>query len=201
MRNPKSSSSRNGGLLCLRVAVLTAFLALACNSSQGLKSANARGIGTRVQALANAPTLSSPFAFAKVNTVEPTLQAGVSSATSSSIDTQFDWSLDPTFSTVEGSGTVTSNGIASYTLPSLEALVDGTTYYWRARSADAGTASWSAYSSTRSFTVDTSITARTWHQTSTWDFEQGTHNQTYVPTEKKNKPGKRGGEGAPGSAG
>jgi hypothetical protein len=53
-------------------------------------------------------------------------------------------------------------------------LANGTTYYWRTRAIDpSGTNAYGSWSTTQSFTVDTSITVSTWFQTQTAQFNQG----------------------------
>lgn len=55
------------------------------------------------------------------------------------------------------------------------ALSNNTTYWWRVRAKDqSGTGTWSDWSSSQSFTVDTSVTVSTWFQTTKEQFNTGT---------------------------
>src|SRR5438445_5617154 len=93
------------------------------------------GLGTLTQALANVPAQTAPYDFAKSFTITPTLQATVSSGTSGTVDTEFDWGTDPNFGAFTSSNVngVATGGTASYTLTAGQALLNVTTYYWRAR--------------------------------------------------------------------
>jgi hypothetical protein len=126
------------------------------------------------QALASVPVQTAPFDFAVVFTTTPTMTCTVSTVDGTTITTEFDWGTDPNFgsfssATVSG---VASGSTASYTLTAGQALLNNTTYYWRARSEDNGGANggWSAYTGTRSFTVNTSATYVTWYQATQWQF-------------------------------
>ncbi len=45
------------------------------------------------------------------------------------------------------------------------------TYYWRIRSRDTGSNTWGSWSTIRSFTIDTTVTASTWYQTTEEQFD------------------------------
>ncbi len=55
------------------------------------------------------------------------------------------------------------------------ALTNGTTYYWRVRAKDpTGSNQWGSWSTIRSFTIDTTVTISTWHQTMEEQFDTDT---------------------------
>lgn len=54
------------------------------------------------------------------------------------------------------------------------ALTNGNTYWWRVRAKDTGGSNtWGSWSTAYSFTVDTTVTISTWHQTSSAQFQTG----------------------------
>ncbi len=64
-----------------------------------------------------------------------------------------------------------------YTIPT--SLSNGVTYYWRVRSKDInGSASYGAWSTPQSFTIDTSLTISTWFQTTEEQFDTNDHDGT-----------------------
>lgn len=62
-----------------------------------------------------------------------------------------------------------------FTIQQSDALVDGRTYWWRVRAKDPnGGDVWSVWSPLRSFTVDTTVVASTWYQTTKAQFDTDT---------------------------
>jgi hypothetical protein len=62
--------------------------------------------------------------------------------------------------------TFASAATAKYIIQPADALTSGTTYWWKVRSRDpSGSNTWSAYSSVRSLTIDSTLIETAWHQT------------------------------------
>jgi hypothetical protein len=108
------------------------------------------------------------------------------------IDTSSDFSSPTTrtsgthagFSNTESGGDTspfTSGEIVQFSLQTADALSNGQTYWWRVRAIDpAGGNTWSVWSTSRSFTVDTSVTVSTWFQTTGEQFNTDTLSDTEV---------------------
>jgi len=114
------------------------------------------------------PNIISPFNFAKLCTVTPTLWFAADDPQGDDVLYRIYWDTDTSFATPESSttGSYASGAVASFTFPS--PLTDGVTYWWRVRAADTTFSSdWSAPTSYRSFTVDTLLPDNTcsWFQT------------------------------------
>ena len=123
--------------------------------------ANASITNNTANVAPTAPTLVTPTAAQFVNSATPTLTASFADP-----DTQDSGKVtfqvcsvndcSSVLQTIDSTSTnlaVGANGSATYSGGT--ALVDGSTYYWRAKSVDASSAS-SAYGAIRAFTVDTS---------------------------------------------
>ncbi len=123
--------------------------------------ANASITNNTANVAPTAPTLVTPTAAQFVNSATPTLTASFADP-----DTQDSGKVtfqlcsvndcSSVLQTIDSTSTnlaVGANGSATYSGGT--ALVDGNTYYWRAKSVDASSAS-SAYGAIRAFTVDTS---------------------------------------------
>lgn len=76
------------------------------------------------------------------------------------VGTSFDGSIDTNFWTATNNGTASASGVAiNYTIQSVLSL---TTYYWRVRGIDpAGSNTYGAWSSVRSFIITASIGVKT----------------------------------------
>ncbi|RKZ25713.1 hypothetical protein DRQ20_04550, partial [bacterium] len=114
------------------------------------------------------PVLVSLFDNAKVSTLTPTLEFVSTDPQGDGIRYKIYWDTLSTFATVDSETTVTifaSGDTGNYTFSSN--LLHGKTYYWKVRAKDpTGSNLWSEVSSTRSFTVDTTLPAGTcsWFQ-------------------------------------
>ncbi len=91
------------------------------------------------------------------------------------IDTESSSNLDDFINTIVPSDKSPFNNAQRmrYTIPS--ALTNGVTYYWRVRAIDPnGSNSYGEWSTSQSFTVDTSVTISTWFQTTEAQFDTDT---------------------------
>jgi len=71
--------------------------------------------------------------------------------------------------------TFTSAATTTYIVQPGDGLANGTTYFWRVAAIDlSGTNVWTASTTARSFTIDTTITLDQWAQTTGLQFEDGT---------------------------
>ncbi|MBU4457242.1 MAG: hypothetical protein KJ902_00705 [Candidatus Omnitrophica bacterium] len=112
---------------------------------------------------------------------------------SDNVDYQIRWDTDINFGTATTksssdyptdagwtAATFSSGSQVTYTVQS--ALTNGTTYWWQVQTRDpAGTNTWSGWTTARSFTIDTSVTAPTWHQTTKEQFDNDTATGTVAP--------------------
>ena len=139
-----------------------------------------------------APTLSKYFDNEKSLTLIPSLEFVSTDAENEEIDYQVQIATDSTFSSVvvDRNSISNSNDFTNLALVSdkppftsgetigfvgTSNLTNGTTYWWRVRGKDTdGSDTWGSWSSTTSFTVDTSLTASAWHQTAEAQFETNT---------------------------
>lgn len=138
----------------------------------------------------SAPTLTTLFDNEKPGTTTPTFTFTSTDPQGDDLVYQIQWSTDNTFTTSVSSSTSDTGGSAfsntasstdtspfaqgqtvSFKVPQASALTNGTTYWWRVRAKDpAGGNAYSLWSSSRSFTVDTSVLVSTWFQTTTAQF-------------------------------
>lgn len=144
--------------------------------------------GTRVQQ----PTLTKLFDNEKVSTTTPVYEFSTTDPQNEDLVYQISISTDYLF--VTGSTTRTSDTHAGFqnlasstdtspfvsgnairfTLQGVDALTNNTTYWWKVRAKDpTGGDTWSDWSERRSFTVDTTVVASTWHQTTNEQFDTG----------------------------
>jgi len=151
--------------------------------------------GSRV----STPVVTKLFDNEKTGTTTPTFEFSSSDPQSDNLEYQFQWSSSsPTFtasSTLNSTGPAaasfvnvtnggdthpfTSGNVIQFTLPSGYKAVNGTTYWWRVRAIDpAGGNVYSLWSDARSFTVDTTVTVSTWHQTTSDQFNTDTYSNT-----------------------
>jgi fibronectin-binding autotransporter adhesin len=139
------------------------------------------------------PTLVTLFDNEKAGTTSPSFTFYSTDPQDNDLEYQFEWSSTPDFtvSTLRTSGssngftnTASSTDLSSfvagdtirYTATSGDAFINGSTYWWRVRARDPapGANTWSVYSPTRSFTIDTSTLVSTWYQTTDDQFETDT---------------------------
>lgn len=79
-------------------------------------------------------------------------------------------------------GTFTSGASLTYTIQAANILTNGATYWWQVRARDpAGSNTWSTWTTARSFTIDTTVTVPTWHQTTKEQFDTDTAAGTVAP--------------------
>ncbi len=145
-------------------------------------------------------TLRGPFDNEKVATTTPTFTFVSSDPQGDSLEYEFQWSASSSFaasttrqswahagftntaSTTDTSPFVEGDTI-SFTVQQSDALINSTTYWWRVRARDPapGGNAWSAWSSARSFTVDTAVVASTWFQTTDdqWRSDSLTDTEVY----------------------
>lgn len=136
------------------------------------------------------PTLTKLFPNEKTGTTTPIFEFSTTDPQSDDLTYQISWSTDNTF--VTGSTTRTSDAdtgfvnaddggntdpfrsgdTIQFTIQSGDALTNGTTYWWRARAKDTtGDNAYSLWTDPRSFTVDTTVVASTWFQTTEEQFD------------------------------
>lgn len=139
----------------------------------------------------NIPSLSMPFDNKKTSTTTPSFTFSTTDPQSDDLEYEFQWAEDYDFSASTTRSSDSDSGFVNsdsggdtspfasgnnieYTIQAADALVDGTTYWWRVRARDPdGSGAWSEWSGKRSLTVDTSVTYTTWFQTKDEQFERG----------------------------
>lgn len=85
--------------------------------------------------------------------------------------------------------TFTSGATTTYAIQVADALTDGTLYWWRVRAKDpTDTNTWTAYTTPRSFKIDTAKVATQWHQTLGLQFERGTRTGVSTTTNSVTLP-------------
>jgi len=142
--------------------------------------------GTRVQQ----PTLMKLFDNEKTGTTTPSFEFTTTDPQDDDLVYEINWSTDYTFITgitsrvsdtdtgfqniTNGVDTspFTSGDDIRFTVQGSDALTNGSTYWWRVRAKDpSGGDTWSDWSEKWSFTVDTSVVASTWFQTTNEQFD------------------------------
>ena len=146
----------------------------------------------------NTPTQSKLFDNEETADTTPSFEFSTTDSSNDDITYQIEWDTDYNFS----SSTVRTSDVDSgfenlttssdtdpfnsgdnikFTVQSADALTNGTTYWWRVRAKDPnGSNTWSDWSSKRSFTIDTSVTASTWFQTTDEQFSIDTPNNAII---------------------
>ncbi|MCK9352242.1 MAG: DUF2341 domain-containing protein, partial [Candidatus Pacebacteria bacterium] len=144
------------------------------------------------------PVPDTLFNNEKVGTTTPTFMFSSSDPQGDDLEYQFQWASSPTFAspTTRNSSDASPSGFAnvtspgdtdpfssedniSFTIKTADALVNGNTYWWRVRAKDPlGGNAYSLWSDARSFTIDTSVTTSTWHQTTDDQFDTDTFSNT-----------------------
>lgn len=137
----------------------------------------------------SAPTQQALFDNEKTGTTTPSFAFTATDPQGDDLVYQIQWSTDSTFTTGVTTRTSDTNAGFSntasstdtspftqaqkvqFTVQAADAFTNGTTYWWRVRAKDPnGGNAYSLWSSSRSFTVDTSVTVSTWFQTTTEQF-------------------------------
>jgi|GEM_PF-5873558 len=130
------------------------------NASVTATLGNASITNSTSDAAPSTPALATPSNAAQLNTTTPTLTATFSDPdTNDTGKVTFQVCADSvctsSLGTFDSSSTTLANGTnGSGSVPAGFGLANGTTYYWRAKNVDSSSTA-SAYSATRSFTVDT----------------------------------------------
>ena len=140
----------------------------------------------------SAPTLTKPFDNEKTASTSPLFVFSATDPNGENVNYEIQISTDPLFgTTVIDNDTVTNYTLfQNLTTPSDRSpynsgenieytptynFTNGTTYYWRTRAIDpTGTNSYGSYSAVQSFTIDTSLTASAWFQTTDAQFNTDT---------------------------
>jgi len=135
------------------------------------------------------PTIASPFANEKVGTTTPTFTFTTSDPQNDSLTYQIQWStttdfsasttrtsdVDLGFSNLDSGGDTdpfNSGDTILFTMQGADVLTNNETYWWRVKAKDTtGDNEYSFYTESRSFTVDTTVTASTWFQTTQEQFQ------------------------------
>ncbi|HXK38070.1 MAG TPA: DUF2341 domain-containing protein, partial [Candidatus Paceibacterota bacterium] len=138
------------------------------------------------------PALKLPFNHAKISTTTPSFTFAASDDESNTEHYEIQIDTNPLFTapTVDLSTTnaassftnlnnptnkapYTSGDTIQFTVPQNKALTNGTTYWWRVRAKDpTGSTQFGNWSSARAITIDTSLTASAWFQTTDAQFLQ-----------------------------
>lgn len=114
------------------------------------------------------PTIVSPFDYARLPSLTPTLRATTTDPQGDPIRYRVYYDTDTLFDDPDSFTTASfaSGAVAEITFPS--ALADGETYWWKLRAADTTAAgTWSGATARRSLTIGTSLPANScsWFQT------------------------------------
>ena len=141
------------------------------------------------------PLLGDPFDNQKVGTTTPTFDFTTTDPQGDDLEYELSYSTDPNFET--SSSTFNSGSASGFSGPTtnpfnsgdtvsftpLSPLSNSTTYWWRVRAKDpAGADAFSPWSNPDSFTVDTSVSVSTWHQTTQAQFREGVLDGTFAST-------------------
>jgi hypothetical protein len=145
--------------------------------------------------LTNAPpqatVIASPFSFEKVATVTPTFLFASTDPEVNDIDYEIEVSLSATFTSpvIDVNSEATPEAFENVPNPAnkapfnsgdqvsyrASALTNGVTYWVRVRAKDTNASNeWGTWSTSVSFTIDTSVTASTWFQTTRDQFPSNT---------------------------
>lgn len=135
------------------------------------------------------PTITRLFPNEKTATTTPLFEFTTTDPKNNALTYQIAWSTDYTFaaSTTRTSDThagfsnyddqfdsdpFTSGDTIQFQMQGADALSDNTTYWWRVRAKDSGVNdAYSFWTDPQSFTVDTSVVASTWFQTTEEQFD------------------------------
>ena len=145
----------------------------------------------------NQPTLRTLFNNEKSATSTPTITFTTTDPQSDRLVYQVQWSTDSTFvsgvitrtsdtdagfsnaSTTSDTSPFLSGNTISFKVQAADILANNTTYWWRIRAKDpSGGNAYSLWATARSFTVDTSVVASTWFQSTSDQFTSDTLTRT-----------------------
>jgi len=146
------------------------------------------------------PTLAETPTFTNMQTNDTTPVLGNFSTTdpeSENVEYEIQWDEDYNFGspvtktssnyptdTGWTAATFTSGSSTAYTIQAGDALTNGQTYWWRVRARDpSGSNTWSSYSTKRSITINTSLTADRWFQTTGDQFGTDVLTETATTTD------------------
>ncbi len=147
------------------------------------------------------PTVQSPFDNAKVNTTVPRLLFSTTDPQADNLEYEVQVSQSSDFGVAVTYLSAVDSGFTNQVTPAdltpftsgeqieyefQTSLTDGVTYWYRVRARDPlpGENAYSDWSNARSFTVDTTATVSTWHQTTGDQFATGqTENAEFLTTE------------------
>lgn len=140
--------------------------------------------------LVETPTITKLFPNEAVGTTTPLFEFTTTDPQSDLLTYQVSWSVDDTFTSSttrdstnnpagftntdnQGQSDPFSSGdTIQYRIQGADALTASTTYWWRVRAKDTtGDDAWSFWTEPRSFTVDLSVVASTWYQTTQEQFD------------------------------
>ena len=160
---PEVSLTANEHIFVQVYAVNDSNLSSSRTLSLYFNDANARVQHTAATTRANVPTQVTPADAAYPNTTTPTLTATFSdpdAANTGRINFRVcsDAACSSVLSTFSSSSGIANGANGSAAVPGGAGLVNGTTYYWQAQAED-NSAVQSAFSASRSFTVDTTAPA------------------------------------------
>ena len=129
------------------------------------------------------PTIISPFDFAELPTLTPTLKFTTTDPQGDDVIYKVYWDTDTAFSSPESSITspYASGAIVQFTFPT--PLTNGMTYWWKVRATDTTNSGyWSGTTNPSSFTINTSLPPNTcaWFQTTGAQFFADTFNMTQI---------------------
>jgi len=135
------------------------------------------------------PTNNAPFPNEKISTTTPTFEFYTNDPQNDDLVYEIQWSttyaftasttkisgIDAGFVNSEVGGDTSpfnSGDVIQFTVRSADALINGTTYWWRVRAIDpTGSNQYSFYTEPQSVTVDTTVTVSTWFQTTSEQFD------------------------------
>ncbi|HEX7319317.1 MAG TPA: C25 family cysteine peptidase, partial [bacterium] len=129
------------------------------------------------------PSIVKPMDFGRMPDLNPTLTFTSTDPQNQNIIYRVLWDTDPAFASPESSTTANyaSGAVVDFNFPSN--LANGLTYWWKVKCTDVGGSGyWTSYTTSRSFTVDTSLPANTcsWYQTTAAQFGFNTFNSTVI---------------------
>ncbi|MDP8231022.1 MAG: hypothetical protein P9L93_08010 [Candidatus Gorgyraea atricola] len=156
--------------------------------SGGSPSLNDWTVSWITNAAPSTPTIALLFDNQKADSTTPAFKFTGTDPDSDNLDYEITWDDDFNFgsATTKSSSnyptdagwtaaTFTSGTQVTYTVQAGDAFTNTSTYWWKVRTRDpGGLNTWSGWTGARSFTIDTSVTAPTWFQTTEEQFDTDT---------------------------